>query len=185
MALEKEFELAVEEYNLVHDRLEQIRTEIATSELVIRRLERRMGTQQDSAVALAQELYMGGTTASFEAVLDSDSIAEVESGIAYLQSSQQAQAKAFERLSVDRRVLETHLDDLESARSRAQATEERLVSMRVEIEAKVDEQADEVADLNRQVEAAARRRPSTRRSLRSVSPISGAPRDPIHTIAPD
>jgi len=128
---------------------------------------------------------MGGTTASFEAVLDSDSIAEVESGIAYLQSSQQAQAEAFERLSVDRRVLETHLDDLESARSRAQATEERLVSMRVEIEAKVDEQADEVADLNRQVEAAARRRPSTRRSLRSVSPISGAPRDRIHTIAPD
>ncbi|MDQ5816678.1 MAG: NlpC/P60 family protein [Actinomycetota bacterium] len=157
MALEKEFELAVEEYNLVHDRLEQIRTEIATSELVIRRLERRMSTQQDSAVALAQELYMGGTTASFEAVLDSDSIAEVESSIAYLQSSQQAQAKVFERLSVDRRVLETHLDDLESARSRAQATEERLVSMRVEIEAKVNEQADEVADLNRQVEAAARR----------------------------
>lgn len=157
LVLEKEFELAVEEFNLVHDRLDQIRTEIATGELVIRRLERRMSTQQDSAVALAQELYMGGPTASFEAVLDSDSIAEVESILTYLQSSQQAQAKVFERLSVDRRVLETHLDDLEGARSRAQATEERLVAMRVEIEAKVNEQADEVAELNEQVEAAARR----------------------------
>lgn len=156
-ALEKDFELAVEEYNLVHERLDQIRKDIATSELVIRRLERRMSVEQDSAVALAQELYMGGTTASFEAVLDSDSIAEVESSIAYLQSSQQAQAKVFERLSVDRRLLDTRLDALETARSRAQATEERLAAMRTQIEAKVAEQADEVAELNRQVETAARR----------------------------
>ena len=156
-ALEKDFELAVEEYNVVHERLDEIRNDIATSELVIRRLERHMSIEQDAAVALAKELYMGGSTASFEAVLDSDSIAEIESSIAYLQSSQQAQAKVFERLSVDRRLLETRLDSLEAARSRAQATGERLSEMRTQIEAKVAEQADELAELNRQVEAAARR----------------------------
>jgi cell wall-associated NlpC family hydrolase len=173
-ALEKDFELAVEEYNLVHERLDQIRKDIATSELVISRLERHMSIEQDSAVALAQELYMGGTTASFEAVLDSDSIAEVESSIAYLQSSQQAQARVFERLAVDRRLLETRLDALETARSKAQATEERLTAMRTQIEAKVAEQADEVAELNRQVEAAARRE-QAREEARAEAAREAAP----------
>ena len=184
-ALEKDFELAVEEYNLVHERLDQIRKDIATSELIIRRLERHMSIEQDAAVALARELYMGGTTASFEAVLDSDSIAEIESSIAYLQSSQQAQAKVFERLSVDRRLLETRLDSLETARSRAQATEERLAEMRTQIEAKVAEQADELAALNRQVEAAARReqareeaREEARAEAAEESEVAPAPQPP-------
>ena len=175
-ALEKDFELAVEEYNVVHERLDEIRKDIATSELVIRRLERHMSIEQDSAVALAQELYMGGSTASFEAVLDSDSIAEIESSIAYLQSSQQAQAKVFERLSVDRRLLETRLRSLEAARSKAQATEERLAAMRTQIEAKVADQADEVAELNRQVEAAARREQARAEAAQEAA---GAPAPPI------
>ena len=54
-ALEKDFELAVEEYNLVHERLDQIRKDIATGELVVRRLERHMSIEQDSAVALVEK----------------------------------------------------------------------------------------------------------------------------------
>jgi hypothetical protein len=54
--LEREFELVVEEYNLVRDRLARIRSRMGATELVVRRIERRLGTTEESAVQLATQL---------------------------------------------------------------------------------------------------------------------------------
>jgi cell wall-associated NlpC family hydrolase len=156
--LEREFELVVEEYNLVHDRLARIRTRIGATELVVRRIERRIGTTEDSAVDLATQLYKGGSTEALELVFSADDLGDIQSRLEYLSSSQQAQTEVFEALAVDRARLEQALEDLDEDRAEALAAEERLAGLRVNIEAKVETQRDEIAQLQAAIERAERAR---------------------------
>jgi cell wall-associated NlpC family hydrolase len=156
--LEREFELVVEEYNLVHDRLARIRTRIGATELVVRRIERRIGTTEDSAVELATQLYKGGSTETLELVFSADDLGDIQSRLEYLSSSQKAQTQVFEALAVDRARLEQALEDLDEDRTEALAAEERLAALRVDIEAKVETQRDEIAELQAAIERAERAR---------------------------
>src|ERR671918_564625 len=115
--LERDFELVVERYNLVHERLEKLQAEIAAKELVVGTIERRMESKVDAAVSLARELYKSGATgAAISSVLSSNSLAELETRVEYLRSSEAAQAKVFERLDVDRIKLDREIEALDAAR---------------------------------------------------------------------
>ena len=157
--LEKDFELVVERYNATEEELLEIQAEMAATRLVVDEIQKRMDARQGDAIALAQELYKSaGNTVAIESIMSADSISEVETTIEYLRSSEQAQAKVFEELSVDRAELGRHLVILEEDRTRAMAAEARLSELRIEIEAKVEDQQGEIAELNRAIEAAAARR---------------------------
>lgn len=174
--LEKDFELVVERYNATNEELIEIQAEIAATRLVVEDLRTRMEARQGDAVSLAQELYMsGGTALAFESILSAESISEVETAIEYLRASEQAQAKVFEELSVDRAELNRHLSILEEERARAVATEARLSGLREEIEAKVAGQRDEITELNAAIEAAARRRAEARRAAAEADAAATVP----------
>jgi cell wall-associated NlpC family hydrolase len=173
--LEREFELVVEEYNLVHDRLARIRTRIGATELVVRRIERRIGTTEDSAVELATQLYKGGSTEALELVFSADDLGDIQSRLEYLSSSQKAQTQVFEALAVDRARLEQALEDLDEDRTEALAAEERLAALRVDIEAKVETQRDEIAELQAAIERAERaraRRAAARRAAAARAAVA-------------
>jgi cell wall-associated NlpC family hydrolase len=172
--LERDFELVVEEYNLVHERLGHIRTRIGTTELVVRRIERRIGVTEDSAVDLATQLYKSGTTEALEVILAADDLGEIQSRLEYLTSSQQEQTKVFETLAVDRARLEHALDELEKDRTAALAAEGRLTDLRSDIEAKVAEQRDEIAELQAAIERAERARRRRERRERRQAALAAA-----------
>lgn len=157
MELEADFEIVVERYNLVHENLTSIQARIGTTELEIRGIERRMGVRHDTAVDVARELYMGGSNDAIEAVLVAEDITDVEARLAYLRTTQEAQAEIFERLAADRSELESKVDQLEEDRAAALAAEQRLTALREDIEAKLVEQRDEIEELNAAIEAAERR----------------------------
>lgn len=158
LELERDFELVVERYNLVHERLEKLQVEIAAKELVVGTVERRMTSKVDAAVSLARELYKSGTTGvAISSVLSSDSLAELETRVEYLQSSEAAQAKVFERLDVDRIRLDREIDQLDDARAKALAAEQELAELRSDIEDKLEDQRDEIARINAAIERAERR----------------------------
>lgn len=157
MQLEREFQLVSERYNLARDRLTSLRARIASGELVVRDLERRMGKKQAAAIQLATELYKTGPGAQVEAVLSSDSLAQMDARVHYLQSSETAQARVFERLAADRSRLDAELRRLEVARAVALKTEQRLAALRAQLDQKVAAQRDEIAELNAQIERAERR----------------------------
>ncbi|MFN2588399.1 MAG: NlpC/P60 family protein [Actinomycetota bacterium] len=157
MELEADFEIVVEDYNRVHEDLTEIQARIAATELDVRAIERRMGSRRDAAVDVARELYMGGPGETLEAVLSAADFNEVQSRIEYLETTQVAQSRLFEGLAADRWILEGKLEDLEGDRSAALAAEERLAGLRDEIEAKLAEQEDEIAELNAAIERAERR----------------------------
>ena len=179
--LEKDFELVVERYNATREELIEIQAEMSATRLVVDRLQGRMDAQQGDAVALAQELYMsGGAAIAFESILSAESIAEVETTIEYLRASEQAHAKVFEDLSVDRAELNRHLALLEEDRARAVATQARLAELREDIEAKVASQQGEIAELNEAIEAAERRRAEERRAAAEAA-AAAAGRVPVQT----
>ena len=188
-ALERDFELAVESYNLAHERLTSLQAEIAANELVVERLGKRMQTEEAEAVAIAAELYKGGPTSAINAVLTSESIAEIENRVTYLQSSQEAQAEVFERLAVNRRTLDAKLRRLEVARAEAMDTQERLDGLTTTIEAKVADQQDEIADLNAAIEraearAAARAEAAAEAAVRAAQAAQAPPAAPLLPSAP-
>jgi peptidoglycan DL-endopeptidase CwlO len=158
LELERDFELVVERYNLVHERLEKLQAEMAAKELVVGTIERRMASKVDAAVSLARELYKSGATgAAISSVLSSDSLAELETRVEYLRSSEAAQAKVFERLDVDRIKLDREIEALDDARAKALATEQELAELRSDIEQKLEDQRDEIAAINAAIERAERR----------------------------
>jgi cell wall-associated NlpC family hydrolase len=157
MELERDFELVVERYNLVHERLVSIQTQIATTELEVGRIQRKMTVRRSAAVSLATELYKGGTSESYAVVLSSKTIADLDTQLYYLSSSEQAQSQVFERLAVVKHTLDAKVKRLEAARAEAASTQERLAELQEDIESKVAGQKDEIAELNAAIERAERR----------------------------
>ena len=158
MEIEREFELVVERFNAVSERLEGIQHEMARTQLVVRDIERRMRSTEAAALALAVELYKAGPAGvAVEAVLSSESLADIETRVEYLRSSNTAQVEVFERLGADRVVFDQHLAELEDQKGRALLAEVRLDELRSEVELQLINQEDEIARLNAALERAAAR----------------------------
>ena len=174
--LEKDFELVVERYNATREELVEIQAEMAAARLVVDDIQIRMDARQGDAIALAQELYMsGGATVALESILAAESMQEVDTAVQYLRASEEAQAQVFETLAVDRAELTRHLAQLEDDRTAAAAAEERLSSLRVEIEAKVESQEEEIAELNQAIEEADRRRAEAAREAAEDAQAAAVP----------
>ena len=171
--LEREFELVVERYNLVRERLQSIQIRIGGNEILARRLSGRLGSTEDSAAAVAEQLYKSGTTGALEVVLSSSSLDDIQSRLQYLQSSEEAQTEVFERLSVDRAELDAALAQLEKDRAQALESQQELDSLRSEIEGKVAAQRDEIVEINAAIERAERRR-EAREAARAAAEAEAA-----------
>lgn len=168
LEIEREFELVVERYNAVNERLTEIQHDMATTQLVVRKIERRMRSKENAAVALAVELYKAGPTGvAVEAVLSSESLADIETRIEYLRSSNTAQVEVFERLGVDRAELDGHLDELEEQKGEALLAEVRLDELRSKVELQLVTQEDEIARLNAALERAAAERAARQAALQA------------------
>ena len=157
LALEREVEIVIERYNLVSERLEDIQGDISSTELVVDQLEHRMSGREEEAETLAREMYKSGPVGGMEAVLSSDSLAEMDARLAYIQTSEEANTAVFERLAADRSLLEDKLVELEDARAQASAAEANLAELTDEIESKIADQEDEVDDLRAAIERAEER----------------------------
>ncbi|MGH2827413.1 MAG: NlpC/P60 family protein [Actinomycetota bacterium] len=164
--LEAEFEIVVERYNLVNERLGSLQVRISDARAKIDELEKSMAVSEEQAVGLATELYKGGATESLEAILSSDSLSEIDARVAYLESTDEANSKIFEELATDKALLEDTLGDLTDAEEQARKSKEELAGLRVDIDAKLADQADEIADLQAQIEEAERLREEREARLR-------------------
>ncbi|HYI44282.1 MAG TPA: NlpC/P60 family protein [Actinomycetota bacterium] len=177
--LEREFQLVSEEYNLVREDLVAIQGEMAEIRLVVREIQGRMDTKKAAAIKVATELYKSGPGAvAIESVLSAESLAEIETRLEYLKSTQTAQAKVFERLAVDQNLLAHNLGLLEADRAKALAAETRLTDLRQDIQGKVDDQKGEVATLNAAIARA--RRQAAAAEAAAIDAQPGIPLPPVN-----
>lgn len=172
--LERDFEIAVERYDFIRHRLTRLQAGIAADEVVVDRLSERMGVNRAAASRVAEELYKGGTTDVLEAVLTSDSLADADARLTYLRSSEAAQARVFERLAVDRQLLNERIERLEIQRARALEAEQRIAELKTEITAKIADQRDEIDRLTTLIERAERRRAARERRAEAAATAASA-----------
>jgi cell wall-associated NlpC family hydrolase len=181
--LERDFQLVSEEYNLVRENLVAIQTKMAQTRLVVREIQQRMQKKESAAIRVATELYKtGAATLAIESVLSARTLADIETKLEYLRSTQTAQSQVFERLEVDRALLAQNLRILEDARTKAVAAEGRLGDLRSQIEAKVADQQDEIDELNAAIRRAERRAAARAAAAAAdaaaasaAAPVPGAP----------
>ncbi|MGH2791598.1 MAG: NlpC/P60 family protein [Actinomycetota bacterium] len=184
--LEADFEIVVERYNLVNERLGSLQVRISDARAKIDELEKSMAVSEEQAVDVATELYKGGATGNLEAVLGSDSLSEIDARVAYLESTDEANSKVFEDLATDKALLEDTLADLTDAEDKAQKTKVELDGLRADIDAKLADQADEIADLQAQIEEAERLREQREARLREQQEQQSSPAPaPPSTPAPN
>lgn len=174
MELERDFEIVVERYNLVHERLTSLQARIGRSELEVRAIEQRMRARRSTAIELATELYKNGRAIQLEGVLSADSLADLDTRVSYLKTSTAAQAQVFEKLSVDRSVLDQRIEELDRQRAQALVAQEIVDGLRARIESKIAGQQGEVGRLRAQIEAAERRAAAAARRASAAS-VATAP----------
>jgi cell wall-associated NlpC family hydrolase len=182
LELERDFQLVSEEYNLVRENLVSIQVKMAETRLVVREIQQRMQKKESAAIRVATELYKtGAATVAIESVLTASTLADIETRLEYLRSTQTAQSKVFDRLAVDRALLAQNLRRLERARVKAVAAEGRLSELRSQIESKLVDQKDEIQELNAAI-ARAERRAAARAAAAeaaaadsAAAPVSAAP----------
>ncbi|MFN2526152.1 MAG: NlpC/P60 family protein [Actinomycetota bacterium] len=162
MELERDFEIVVEDYNLIHDELVSIQVRIGLIDKEVDGLRERMHVKRTSAVALARELYKAGPSLAIEAVFAAKDLGQLEAGLQYLQTSRSQQSRVFERLAADQSLLDDKLVLLERAQALALTKEQRLAQLRREIESTVAEQRDEITALNEAIERAEARQAARR-----------------------
>jgi peptidoglycan hydrolase CwlO-like protein len=145
--LQGQFEGITEQAGSLRDKIEGIQEDMVDTERIVRRLAKQMLDRQQEAVDLAGELYKGGPTGGLEAVMASDSLAEIDAQLAYLESSEESRSKVFHELAADRAELEAELDTLDAQRAGAVDAQEELVALQGEVQSDIAAQEDEVDDI--------------------------------------
>ena len=174
MELERDFQLVVERYNLVSEELASLQARIGLAEIAVGRVEDRMRTRRAAAIELATELYKNGRALEIEGILSARSLADLEKRVTYLQTSGAAHAQVFERLEVDRTELDKKIEQLDRDRAHAVAAQRQIDRLRIDIEAKVAEQRDEIDELRAAIAAAERREAEAARRAAAAAAASAA-----------
>ena len=154
--LRDELSRAVGRYGELGDRIESIHAAMARTELGIRKLARKMLALEKSAVAVARDIYKGGSTIGLQGLLGARSVSDADNRLKYLETSGEAQATVFERLAVDRTSLETKLDDLDAARAASRAALAEMKRLQTGIERRIRAKEDELAAIDAALARAAR-----------------------------
>jgi peptidoglycan hydrolase CwlO-like protein len=154
--LKSDYEGITARAEALRSKIEGIQEDMVDTERVVRRLAKKMLDREEEAVDLAEELYKGGTIGGLEAVMSSDSLAEIDSQLAYLESSEESRSKIFHNLAADREELEAELDSLDAQRAGAVAAQEELVALQDQVVGDIAAQQDEVEDIESEIAAAER-----------------------------
>ena len=157
-AIERSFELVVERYNLVADKLLSLRGERAATELDVRRLERNLAANEADAAAIAAGLYKGGAQGTLEALLSSKSWADIEQRLEIIRSSEAARREVFAALTASRARLRAEIADLQSQAATVARVRSRLERLARAIDQKARAQRAEIERLNAIVAGAERRK---------------------------
>ena len=174
--LESQLQDAVDRYEEISTRVTTIQQTMAASELEIERLARRMLVRENMAVDVATELYKGGSSVALASILSSESLADVDTRMKYLESSGQINAEVFEKLASEHELLERRLDDLDEAREAAMDAEDELAELQAEIASRVEGQRSKLASINETLRREATQVVST--------PIASSTSAPVPEIEP-
>jgi peptidoglycan DL-endopeptidase CwlO len=150
--LQADFSLAVEEYNQVREDLAEVDTRQAALEAAVADLTVAFDEGRRRSGDLVRDLYKhGGHVGVFETLLGASGPTDTARRHGYLRSVQRKQHAMLERFTAQRLTLERRTAELAAVRARQLELAADLEERRVALEAQVDEQGREIAELERTV----------------------------------
>ena len=174
--LQVDLEQVTAEYTDTQRAIANLDEAMRRTELQVRRIAKPMVAQEEAAVTLAQELYKGGSGIGvLQGVLGSETLADMNNGITYLEISGQKNVEVFERLAADSSRLTSRLELLEKARSQVGDAHTRVEALKDRLEEDVAAIEQEVAGIQEDARLAAERRAAAAAAAAATEVVASTP----------
>lgn len=131
--IDRETEIAVEEYNAARIRMDQLNMSVASAQSDYRLLEQAYALQGDKLAERAVDLYKGGESSLLRVLLEAKSFADFYSRIEYVTRISTLDADLMARIRNQRERLESTLQQLRIDQDEAASLEFELRARKIEV----------------------------------------------------
>ena len=146
--IDRETEIAVEEYNAARMRLEQVAESIEVFEQDIELLEQAYEAQAQILGARAVEIYKGGREIILQLIFEAESLSDLMNRINYANRLSTVDAELMARIRNQRSRLETTMQQLSIDESEAASLEFEMRARMIEVAARNEDRKQELRDQN-------------------------------------
>ena len=145
-ALDRELEIASQEYNAAVDRLAELKNKVQVAQTDMENARQAYETQSLILSQRATSNYKDGTSGAFEMLLDSKSMADFISRVKFINTIGLADADLASALKGQRDYMEKQVADLQDAKLEAEALEFELKARQIEVTLRIEEREKMMLD---------------------------------------
>ncbi len=145
-ALDRELEVASEEYNNAVDRLAAMKERVQVAQGDLTKAQAAYTMQSDILGSRASSMYKDGSLAAMEVLLDSKSVSDFMARVKFLNTIGVRDADIASSLRGQKELLESQVNELKNTQALAESLEFELKARQIEIMLRIQERQQMVAD---------------------------------------
>jgi cell wall-associated NlpC family hydrolase len=138
-ALDRELEIASQEYNNAADRLAEMKSKVQVAQTDLENARQAYDLQSAILSQRAASNYKAGNMGMFEVLLDSKSMSDFVARVKFLNTIGLADADMASSLKGQQDVLEQQVTDLQNAKTQAESLEFEMKARRIEVTLRIEE----------------------------------------------
>lgn len=138
-ALDRELEIASEDYNAAVDRLGKMKSQVQVAQLDLDNARSAYALQNGILGERANSMYRDGSIAGFEVLLDSKSVSDFVARMKFLNTIGLADADIAESLRSQKDAMEKQVVDLRNTETMAESLEFELKARQIEVMLRIQE----------------------------------------------
>jgi cell wall-associated NlpC family hydrolase len=138
-ALDRELEIASQEYNNAADRLAEMKSKVQVAQTDLENARQAYDLQSAILSQRAASNYKSGNMGMFEVLLDSKSMSDFVARVKFLNTIGLADADMASSLKGQQEVLEKQVVDLQNSKTQAESLEFEMKARRIEVTLRIEE----------------------------------------------
>jgi cell wall-associated NlpC family hydrolase len=145
-ALDRELEIASQEYNNAADRLAEMQNKVQVAQTDLENARQAYDLQSSILSQRAASNYKNGNIGMFEVLLDSKSMSDFVARVKFINTIGLADADIASSLKGQQDLLENQVKDLQNAKIQAESLEFEMKARRIEVTLRIAERQKMMAD---------------------------------------
>jgi cell wall-associated NlpC family hydrolase len=145
-ALDRELEIASQEYNNAADRLAEMQNKVQVAQTDLENARQAYDLQSSILSQRAASNYKNGNIGMFEVLLDSKSMSDFVARVKFINTIGLADADIASSLKGQQDLLEKQVKDLQNAKIEAESLEFEMKARRIEVTLRIAERQQMMAD---------------------------------------
>lgn len=150
-ALDRELEVASEQYNASVDRLSEMKQRVVTVQGDLSKAQEAYELQSDILGQRASSIYRDGSLASMEILLDSKSVSDFMSRVKFLNTIGIRDADIASSLEEQQHLLEKQVADIKNTEAVAESLEFELKARQIEVLLRIQERQDLISEAQTEI----------------------------------